>query len=45
MKAIEIYTTKLRLKWLKQDLKDKNSYYPKWKIKKWIDELKEKLKK
>lgn len=39
MKRIEVYTTKLQLKWLKQDLNSKNTYHPKDKIKKWIDEL------
>lgn len=44
MSSIEIYITNLRIKWLKQDLMDKHSYYPKEKIKKWIEELQEKIK-
>jgi hypothetical protein len=29
---------------LKEDLKDKNSYYPKHKLKQWIRELQKKIK-
>lgn len=43
MKAIEIYTTKLKIRWLRQDLKDRNTYSPKHKIRQWIKELQDKL--
>jgi len=42
MKKIDKYILKMKIRWLKQDLKSK-TYYSKDKIKKWILELQYKL--